>query len=136
MKKQIELFYEYGSQNKKPSCLAVDQETKEEIAYCTRDSWEEAEKAAIGEVKKHFTYGPPPDPKVIEIEIAAPEPVELSDIYKTNVILIVPGLRVRIIAPGHECESNVGYPAMSGECVRIVMHKGYKLVRPDELEAI
>lgn len=56
--------------------------------------------------------------------------------YTNNGVAIVPGLRVQIITPGHECESNVGYPAMDGQCVRVAMHKGHKLIRPDELIAI
>ena len=56
--------------------------------------------------------------------------------HTLNGVEIVPGLRVRVIALGHECESNVGNPAFSGPCVRVVMHRGCKLVRPSELEAV
>lgn len=48
---------------------------------------------------------------------------------------IVGGLRVRLTTPGHECETNVGYPAFNGPWVRVKMHKGHKLVNPLEVES-
>lgn len=53
-----------------------------------------------------------------------------------NGVKIIPGLRVRIITPGHECESNVANPAFDGSMVLINMHRGKKMVHPNELEAV
>ena len=58
------------------------------------------------------------------------------DCYTANGIKIIPGLRVRIIAPGHECESNVANPAFDGSMVLVDMHRGKKMVHPNELEAV
>jgi len=57
--------------------------------------------------------------------------------YTANGVLIVPSLRVRIIAIGHECETNVGTPAFDhGGLVRVVMVRGHKLMEPKELVAV
>ncbi len=69
MKKHISLSFVYGSASCKPSCQATDPETGFPLAFVTRDSWEEAEKGAIKDARKHFAYGPVPRSKIVEIEV-------------------------------------------------------------------
>lgn len=69
MKKSIELYFSYGSASCKPSCRAIDRESGEVLASVTRDNWAEAEKAALKDTEKHFTYGPIPKSKIIELEV-------------------------------------------------------------------
>ena len=79
MKKQLTLWFEYSLKNGKPSCWAIDDESGEEIVYCIRDSWEEAEKAVIRGAEKYFTRDHPPLSKTLEIEVPDPEPIELTE---------------------------------------------------------
>ena len=85
MKKQIDLYFLYGSASYKPSCRAVDHLTGEIVAFCTRDSWVEVEKATLRDTEKHYTYGPPPPSKIVEIEIEDSFPdnvIDLTDVLK------------------------------------------------------
>lgn len=78
MKKLINLFFSYGSVSIKPTCRVVDKESGKTLAFATRESWEEAEKAAIREAEKHLAAGRPPPVKTVEIEVPDPE-IELTE---------------------------------------------------------
>ncbi len=88
MKKPIDLYFAYGSASYKPSCQAIDLETGETLAFVTRDSWEQAEKAALQDARKHLAYGPVPQSKIVEIEVedSFPEntikPIELAEVVE------------------------------------------------------
>lgn len=88
MKKQIDLYFLYGSASYKPSCRAVDHESGEIVAFCTRDNWPEAEKAALRDAEKHYTYGPPPPSKTVDIEIEDSFPDNVIDL--TEIIVKKP----------------------------------------------
>lgn len=79
MKKQLNLCFFYDSKMK-PGCEVFDRNSAAVLACVSHGGgWKEVEKAAIAEAKKHFTYGPVPSPKTIEIEIPDPKPVELKE---------------------------------------------------------
>ena len=86
MKKQIDLYFLYGSASYKPSCRASDRESGEILAYCTRDNWTEAEKAAINDAKKHYANKPVPKPKTIEIEVEDSWPDNVIELKETMVV--------------------------------------------------
>lgn len=85
MKKLVELYFSYGSASYKPSCRVIDKETGEVLASVTRDNWAEAEKAALKDTEKHFTYGPIPQSKIVDLEVEDPWPdnvVNLTEVVK------------------------------------------------------
>ena len=82
MKKFVDLYFNFGSKSVKPTCRVIDNRSGELLASATRDSWEEAERAAKKEAEKHFTYGPIPAPKTVEIEVQDPEPIELTEVVE------------------------------------------------------
>ena len=86
MTKQINLHFLYGSASCKPSCRALDCETGEIVAYCTRDNWAEAEKAAINDAKKHYANKPIPKPKTTQIEVEDSWPDNVIELKETVVV--------------------------------------------------
>ena len=86
MKKEIDLYFLYGSASHKPSCRAIDRKTGETLASVTRDNWAEAEKAAINDAKKHFTCGPVPQSKIVEIEVEDSWPDNVIELKETMVV--------------------------------------------------
>ena len=78
MKILVDLFFMFGSASVKPSCRVIDKKSGELLASVTRDSWEEAEKAAIREAEKHIATGGPPAARTIEIEVPD-EIIELTE---------------------------------------------------------
>ena len=87
MKKKIDLYFTYGSASLKPSCRAIIYENGAVIAYVTRDSWAEAEKAAIRDAEKHFTYGPIPQAKTVEIEVEDSWPDNVIELKEETAVV-------------------------------------------------
>lgn len=86
MTKQIDLYFLYGSASYKPSCRAVDHDSGEILAYCVRDNWAEAEKAAIRDAEKHYAYGPIPKAKTVEVEVEDPWPDNVIELKEEAVV--------------------------------------------------
>lgn len=82
MKKQVKVYYSFGELSHKPACQIEDPDTKEVFAFCIRDSWIDAETAAILEAERYLKAGLPPCAKTIEIEAPDPEPIELMEVVE------------------------------------------------------